>query len=228
MKNLEEKIEGLSRDNVYPQPVSLAAEVKVESMEILAVSTTGSQDLERDLKGHEDRVEDIACSCFQSIAEVETRIAVVECTLSDIQHDEQSQKAELGMLAGSVDVLQRKMLNLEQIGALSADRVPAISVLIGGLESRIEHVASATLNNLQLLGNKVEHVLIGVQSALEGALLAENKCGALGAELVKVFRILTAAKASNNSGVGKKKDAGAACKPQQSSTPGTKSFAPIK
>lgn len=65
MKNLEEKIEGLSRDNVYPQPVSLAAEVKVESMEILAVSTTGSQDLERDLKGHEDRVEDIACSCFQ-------------------------------------------------------------------------------------------------------------------------------------------------------------------
>lgn len=41
---------------------------------------------------------------------------------------------------------------------------------------------------------------MGVQSALEGAALAENKCGALGAELVKVFRMLTATKMSSNAG----------------------------
>ena len=41
---------------------------------------------------------------------------------------------------------------------------------------------------------------MGVQSALEGAALAENKCGALGAELVKVFRMLTATKIANNAG----------------------------
>jgi hypothetical protein len=41
---------------------------------------------------------------------------------------------------------------------------------------------------------------MGVQSALQGAALAENKCGALGAELVKVFRMLTATKMSNNAG----------------------------
>lgn len=39
---------------------------------------------------------------------------------------------------------------------------------------------------------------MGVQSALEGAALAESKCGALGAELVKVFRMLTASKSPNN------------------------------
>lgn len=38
---------------------------------------------------------------------------------------------------------------------------------------------------------------MGVQSALEGAALAESKCGALGAELVKVFRMLTACKQPN-------------------------------
>lgn len=43
---------------------------------------------------------------------------------------------------------------------------------------------------------------MGVQSALEGAALAENKCGALGAELVKVFRMLTATKSSNAAAIG--------------------------
>lgn len=44
---------------------------------------------------------------------------------------------------------------------------------------------------------------MGVQSALEGAALADSKCGALGAELVKVFRMLTLTKIPNNAnGVG--------------------------
>lgn len=49
----------------------------------------------------------------------------------------------------------------------------------------------------RLLDNKVERVSMGVQSALDGAALAENKCGALGVELVKVFRMLTATKNAN-------------------------------
>lgn len=40
---------------------------------------------------------------------------------------------------------------------------------------------------------------VGVQSALEGASMAEGKCGALGAELVKVFRMLTSRKQNGSS-----------------------------
>lgn len=40
---------------------------------------------------------------------------------------------------------------------------------------------------------------VGVQSALEGATMAEGKCGALGAELVKVFRMLTSRKQNGSS-----------------------------
>ena len=50
-----------------------------------------------------------------------------------------------------------------------------------------------------LLDHKVEHVAMGVQSALEGATMAEGKCGALGAELVKVFRMLTSRKQNGSS-----------------------------
>lgn len=50
-----------------------------------------------------------------------------------------------------------------------------------------------------LLDHKVEHVAVGVQSALEGATMAEGKCGALGAELVKVFRMLTSRKQNGSS-----------------------------
>ncbi len=48
-----------------------------------------------------------------------------------------------------------------------------------------------------LLDGKVEHITVGVQSALEGAAMAESKCTALGAELVKVFRMLTSCRPSS-------------------------------
>lgn len=55
----------------------------------------------------------------------------------------------------------------------------------------VAFVTVAVVFLYRLLDSKVEHVTVGVQSALEGAAMAESKCGALGAELVKVFRMLT-------------------------------------
>eukprot|EP01018_Ginkgo_biloba_P016909 Gb_32370 [translate_table: standard] len=62
------------------------------------------------------------------------------------------------------------------------------------LENRIEHVESTTVTSLRILDAKMEHFSVGVQTALEGAAMAESKCGALGAELVKVFRMLASSR----------------------------------
>jgi hypothetical protein len=43
---------------------------------------------------------------MQAIAEVESRVAVVECTLSDIQNGGPSEKAEIDSLTENVDALQ--------------------------------------------------------------------------------------------------------------------------
>lgn len=45
-----------------------------------------------------------------------------------------------------------------------------------------------------MLETKSEELNVGMQSALEGASLAESKCSALGAELVKVFRMLASSR----------------------------------
>eukprot|EP01018_Ginkgo_biloba_P009853 Gb_21080 [translate_table: standard] len=62
------------------------------------------------------------------------------------------------------------------------------------IENRIDHVESTTVTSLRILDAKMEHFSVGVQTALEGAAMAESKCGALGAELVKVFRMLASSR----------------------------------
>jgi len=44
---------------------------------------------------------------MQAIAEVETRVAVVESTICDIQNGERLEKVEIEALNGSVGALQR-------------------------------------------------------------------------------------------------------------------------
>ncbi|CAK9277147.1 unnamed protein product [Sphagnum jensenii] len=73
------------------------------------------------------------------------------------------------------------------------------------LESRIEHVASATFSNFRLLDKKIVQIMLGLQSAISGAAMADSKCGALGVELVKVFRMLACCR-SQTSPVQKIKD----------------------
>jgi hypothetical protein len=43
--------------------------------------------------------------------------------------------------------------------------------------------------SFRLLDKRIEHVTTGVQSALDGATVADKKCASLGFELVKVFRM---------------------------------------
>ncbi|KAI5060712.1 hypothetical protein GOP47_0025132 [Adiantum capillus-veneris] len=78
--------------------------------------------------------------------------------------------------------------NSEQVNNDDALKQPENRMVT--LESRIEHVASAAYANLRILDAKVQQISIGIQTALEGAAMAEKKCNALGAELVKVFRNL--------------------------------------
>ncbi|CAK9223598.1 unnamed protein product [Sphagnum troendelagicum] len=54
-----------------------------------------------------------------------------------------------------------------------------------GLETRIEHVAFATFSNFRVLDEIFLQTTLGVQFAIAGTTMADNKCSALGAELVK-------------------------------------------
>ncbi|KAH7352794.1 hypothetical protein KP509_19G064700 [Ceratopteris richardii] len=60
------------------------------------------------------------------------------------------------------------------------------------LENKLVQVETETVSNWRSLDTKLEKFCIGVQAALEGASRAENKCNALGEELVKLFRMMTA------------------------------------
>ncbi|KAG0576109.1 hypothetical protein KC19_5G056200 [Ceratodon purpureus] len=99
----------------------------------------------------------------------------------------------LNYLSESVEALQRRMeiIAAERNEMETLDSNEDFNSKIVDLDNRIEHVASATFTNLRLLDKKVEHVTKGVQSALDGATLADKKCASLGCELVKVFRMFT-------------------------------------
>ncbi|KAH7296642.1 hypothetical protein KP509_26G032200 [Ceratopteris richardii] len=62
------------------------------------------------------------------------------------------------------------------------------------LDTRMKHVETDAFPKLIELETKTEELSIGIQSALDGASNAENKCSALGAELVKVFRLLASSR----------------------------------
>jgi myosin protein heavy chain len=105
-----------------------------------------------------------------------------------------------GNLNQSIEALNRKM---ENIGTEVNEMDPSnsnqeFSSKILGLESRIEHVALATFTNLRLLDKKVEHMTTRIQSALDGATMADKKCVALGFELVKVFRMFSCKQSSQS------------------------------
>ncbi|CAK9226697.1 unnamed protein product [Sphagnum troendelagicum] len=78
-----------------------------------------------------------------------------------------------------------------------------------GLETRIEHVASATFSNFRVLDEKILQTTLGVQSAIAGAAMADSKCSVLGAELVKVFHLL--ASCNKTSLLQKMKDLAPTC-----------------
>ncbi|MCO5578128.1 hypothetical protein L7F22_031966 [Adiantum nelumboides] len=67
------------------------------------------------------------------------------------------------------------------------DKIVAIDV-------RVKHVESDALPNIKTLETKTEELSVGMHSALECAQVAESKCSALGAELVKVFRMLASSR----------------------------------
>ncbi|KAH7373475.1 hypothetical protein KP509_17G058800 [Ceratopteris richardii] len=60
---------------------------------------------------------------------------------------------------------------------------------IADLDNRMKHVEHDAFPKLIALEAKTEQLSTGMQTALDEASSAESKCGALGAELVKVFRM---------------------------------------
>ncbi|KAH7443868.1 hypothetical protein KP509_02G054100 [Ceratopteris richardii] len=137
-------------------------------------------------------------SATKVLNDLETRLRMIEGLLwqktESAGHDLSNRKQLLyqGKEAVGVPIEQ----NSERIGGnsnsekVNDDTLKQPENRMVTLESRIEHVASAAYANLRILDAKVQQISIGIQTALEGAAIAERKCNALGTELVKVFRNL--------------------------------------
>ncbi|EFJ32631.1 hypothetical protein SELMODRAFT_407643 [Selaginella moellendorffii] len=92
-----------------------------------------------------------------------------------------------------VDLLENPG-NVRRKRRLKAGAAISLDARLILLENRIDHVASATYTNLRILDTKVEKLSTGVQSALDGTTATDNKCSALGEEVVRVFRMFITAR----------------------------------
>ncbi|KAG0629748.1 hypothetical protein M758_1G127100 [Ceratodon purpureus] len=211
VERVEEKFEGFSCDEGLVQRISRIAETKVEGLKELVASNAAMVDIGQELRDLHERVENSDRVHCQALGEVANRVAQLEhipgpgqpspglSLKVEYTDSADARKQGMGSLSQSVEALERKMEYMtEHTGAMVGGHESAIDSRLLGLESRIEHVASATFTNLRLLDSKVDRVSVGMQSAVEGAALAESKCGALGAELVKVFRMLTASNSGSS------------------------------
>ncbi|KAJ7567292.1 hypothetical protein O6H91_02G141300 [Diphasiastrum complanatum] len=131
------------------------------------------------------------------LKELENRLGALESSFS--QKDSLLQSDVKGEKEGTATKEPQEILHEDtEILADNEVKDTVITTSVDGkllaLENRLEHVATATYTNLRILDAKVEHISIGVQSALEGAAVAESKCGALGEELVKFFRMLASSR----------------------------------
>nr|PNR43483.1 hypothetical protein PHYPA_015864 [Physcomitrium patens] len=212
----EEKLEGLTDGQSLAEHISRVAETKVQGLKEVVLSSAAIKDIGQDLRDLHEHVESSDRDHCQAIGEVAMRVTVLERTIShgpagqpsprlslkvEYVDNAEARKPGMGSLCQNVEALERKAeFMTEHTGTSVGGHELATDSRLLGLESRIEHVASATFTNLRLLDSKVDRVSLGMQSAVEGAALAESKCGALGAELVKVFRMLTACKNPTYSG----------------------------
>lgn len=160
------------------QQIARVAETKVNGMKDMAIATL------------ESRVNELEKSVSQNDSNLSLKLEYIEKT-SKGGKDENLPL--INDLSQSVEALRRRVeiIAAERNEMVTSGPNPDLSFRIDNLDSRIEHVASATFNNLRLLDKKVEHVTAGVQSSLDGAAVADKKCAALGSELVKVFRMFS-------------------------------------
>ncbi|CAM6042630.1 unnamed protein product [Sphagnum compactum] len=200
VEQMDKRFQGIGYGETLIQQVARVAESKV-------CSSSSLKEISSKIKDLCERVNDVDRTHCEAVELLENRVNQLESSVGhpdglSLELDsmkksdgeqiaiDQSQQS-MGSLRQSIEALQRKvdMITADCNDPLGRDQV--VNSRLVGLENRVEHVASATFTNLRLLDGKVEHITVGVQSALEGAAMAESKCGALGAELVKVFRMLT-------------------------------------
>ncbi|KAG6550545.1 hypothetical protein Mapa_007914 [Marchantia paleacea] len=206
VEKLEEKCKGVSAEEGLMQNMAHDAESKFESLKDMAASGTNVKDLFQKMESS-DRTQSQALSMLDArVSNLESAVGHGREALSlkleyienraDLAGDVPNNVAGLSQ---TVEALQRKVEVLAAPRAKDDEKTSLMGGTDGALEvhsrmssleSRIELVASATFTNLRLLDTKVEECTANARQALEGAATAENKCSALGAELVKVFRML--------------------------------------
>ncbi|KAI5084502.1 hypothetical protein GOP47_0000671 [Adiantum capillus-veneris] len=101
---------------------------------------------------------------------------------------------ELSGFLQKMKTSEGKMENLNTDDCFEDEWAKTFSDKIAALDVRVKHVESDAFPKLKMLETKTEELSVGMHSALEGSQVAESKCGALGAELVKVFRMLASSR----------------------------------
>ncbi|KAL2622590.1 hypothetical protein R1flu_002795 [Riccia fluitans] len=210
VEKLEEKCKTMSADEGLKQTVSHHAEPNFESLKDMVAGGTDLKDLFRKVESG-DRAQSQALSMLDArVSRLESVVVNggdgLSLKLEYVENRADLARSAPNSVAGlteTVESLQRKVEVLsapktgenEQTTLLSgSDTAVDVNSKLTSLESRIELVASATFTNLRLLDSKVEECSANAQQALEGAVTAENKCSALGVELVKVFRMLASSR----------------------------------
>ncbi|KAJ7527408.1 hypothetical protein O6H91_16G053100 [Diphasiastrum complanatum] len=216
LQNLEKKIEKATANHLGLADKVLHMRRRVHKLENVQISVARAVEDIRTSTGDLEKSAALWLPKYESgarmVKEVSDRIGMLEKSINtEDQTDEKNISNFHEDSGGMTDIWnQSKMEGIRKVCSVQGmDKSSSVVVSkhqissaldaenFMKLEKRIEHVASATLANLRILDAKVEHYAAGVESALEGTAVAESKCSALGAELVRVFRILAASNKGN-------------------------------
>ncbi|KAH8962114.1 hypothetical protein BDL97_05G085800 [Sphagnum fallax] len=229
LEQTDEKIRGIYCDENLLQHMAQLAESKVSGLKDMVSSSVLAQ-CRPQLQNILEQVENEKLAHRQALDMLSDRVKGLETVVGstnwpslNMKHSKKIPRGEtidsnehsVRSLNQAVQVLQRRveLLALDHNGVSVAHTELTMDSKFDskfvGLETRIEHVASATFSNFRVLDEKLLQTTLGVQSAIAGAAMADSKCGALGAELVKVFRML--ASCNKASLLQKMKDLAPAC-----------------
>ncbi|CAK9876697.1 unnamed protein product [Sphagnum jensenii] len=225
LEQTDEKIRGIYCDENLLQHMAQLAESKVLGLKDMVSSSVLAQ-CRPQLQNILEQVENEKLAHREALDMLSDRVKGLETVVGstnwpslNMKHSKKIPRGEtidsnehsVRSLNQAVQVLQRRveLLALDHNGVSVAHTELTMDSKFVGLETRIEHVASATFSNFRVLDEKLLQTTLGVQSAIAGAAMADSKCGALGAELVKVFRML--ASCNKTSLLQKMKDLAPAC-----------------
>nr|XP_024386417.1 uncharacterized protein LOC112287558 isoform X3 [Physcomitrium patens] len=164
VERAEEKFQRFSCDEGLARRISHIAESKIEGLKEHVSSNVVMENIGQDLRDLHERVENSDRIHCQAVGEIASRLAVLERTINRVpgqpvpglslrveyMNSAAARRPGLGSLSQSLEALEEKMeIITEHTGALVGGHESANDTRLLGLESRIEHIASATFSNLR-------------------------------------------------------------------------------